>query len=90
MIRSCQRASCTAPATHYAEILVYGKSQILHPPAVCTLGLFVCTAHATEATAREVLTDRGKQQLESVFRSAGKALPDWSRSFARWKETTER
>jgi hypothetical protein len=46
----------------------------------------VCAEHATEEHAAALLSEPGKRQIESGFAGIGRALPDWSRSFVRWRK----
>ncbi len=83
---NCDIAGCSEVATHRAEMVIYAASTRIHPPAIGTLGIFVCTVHATEENANTLLSEPGKRQIEESFVSAGRARPDWARSFVRWKE----
>lgn len=80
----CDRAGCENASTHQAEVVIYAR--IGNTPATGVMGISVCDEHATEETARELLTDAGKRKIEDTFRQLGRALPDWSRSYARWKK----
>jgi hypothetical protein len=83
---TCDKVGCEARATHQAEVVLYAAVARVHPPAVGTLGIRVCEAHATKEAARELLSDEGKRQIERGFTQAGRAKPDWKRSFIRWKK----
>lgn len=80
----CNVTDCTNSATHQAEIVIYARVVYVHPPAVGTMGIRVCAAHADEEHARALLSEPGKRQIENGFRRIGRALPDWNRSFVRW------
>jgi len=82
----CGIKGCGARATHQAEIVVYAGVARLHAPAIGTMGIGVCAAHATEENARSLPSEPGKRQIEEGFRRIGRALPDWGRSFVRWRE----
>lgn len=84
MTTPCARRGCPNPATHRAELVIYAISTKIHPPSIGSLNLCVCQDHATEAEAKLLLHDPGKRQIEQALQSAGRALPDWTRSFARW------
>jgi len=83
--QTCCVTDCAEPATHQAEFVIYAISGTVHPPAIVTLGLYVCPAHATEARAAELLVPEGKRRIEGLLQHLGKARPDWTRSFARWR-----
>lgn len=87
--RTCDITGCDKPATHRAEIVIYAASAKPHQPAIGTMGIRVCAAHATDENARELLTEPGKRQIERGFTGIGRAKPDWSRSFARWAPITK-
>ena len=53
-------------------------------PAKGLPDVFVCTEHAIKVNPNELLHDEGKKMIEDAFESAGKAKPDWERSFAKW------
>lgn len=83
--RTCQRAGCTSPATHQGEIVIYALGAgLLTPPARGRLDLVVCTEHATDASAAELLTEGSKANISEGFRRTGLVRPDWTRSFIRW------
>ena len=82
----CGIKDCGALATHQAEIVVYASVARLHTPAIGTMGIGVCAAHATEENARALLDEPGKRKIEDGFRRIGRALPDWTRSFVRWSK----
>ena len=85
----CAHPACQSPATHRAELVVYAIGVTLHEPAIGHIGLYVCTAHATEETARTLLNDATKQQITQSFVERGRAKPDWRYSFVRWKALEE-
>jgi hypothetical protein len=86
MIKDCCMTDCPNAATHRAELVIYAAVAQLHPPAIGTLEIGVCSDHATDENARSLLSEQGKTQIEAGFRGLGRALPDWKRSFVRWKE----
>lgn len=83
--RMCNVTGCETPPAFRAEIVIFANVAKLHPPAIGFLPLCVCAAHADEAHAHALLSDAGKRQIEAGFRHSGYALPDWKRSFVRWK-----
>lgn len=82
----CNVTDCPNVASHQAEIVIYGQATKLHPPAVGTMGIQVCDQHADAEHAAALLSEPGKRQIESGFVRIGRVLPDWNRSFIRWKK----
>lgn len=82
----CKVNGCPNIATHQAEIVIYGQSAKIHTPAIGPMGIGVCDEHATEEYAAALLSEPGKRQIESGFAGIGRALPDWNRSFVRWRK----
>jgi hypothetical protein len=80
----CNVTGCDAAPTHRAEIVIYAQTSRLHQPAIGYLPLCVCAAHADAEHARALLSEEGKQQIAAQFVRAGRAWPDWKRSFVRW------
>ncbi len=78
----CNRENCINNVTHKAKFLIYAATGDL--PAISYPDVFVCTEHAIKVNVNELLHDEGKRMIEDAFKSAGKAKPDWKRSFAKW------
>lgn len=86
MSKLCDVTGCPNAATHQAELVIYGRSAKLHPPAIGTMGIQVCDEHADKEHADALLSEPGKRRIESGFAGIGRALPDWTRSFVRWRK----
>jgi hypothetical protein len=67
-------------------MVIYARVNYVHPPAIGTMGIQVCAAHATDDNAAALLSDQGKRMIEAKFAGIGRALPDWRRSFVRWRK----
>lgn len=82
----CNVTDCPNAATYIADLVIYASVEYLHPPAHGTIGVCVCTEHATAERAAELLTADARQKTDIAFRQARRAAPDWNRSFVQWKE----
>ncbi len=76
----CERTGCERPATHRLELLLFTSLKAL--PSIGAMECYCCTDHATKEIADSVLTDEGKEQVNTVFLANDKFLPDWDISYA--------
>ena len=78
----CNRKNCTNNRTHKLEFVLFVNTGDV--PAKGLPDVFVCTEHAIKVNPNELLHDIRKKMIEVAFEKAGKAKPDWERSFAKW------
>lgn len=79
----CNRTSCGKEATRKAVFVLYAPRS--NVTATAELSLVCCEEHATAEAGRELIESAaGRKQIEQMFASVGRALPDWERSYAKW------
>lgn len=78
---TCWRLGCRHLASHRLTLTLRATANT--PPATADLGVVVCSAHATQAEADDVL-EFGWDSIADTFTALGKARPDRDLSSAQW------
>lgn len=86
-MRTCMRTGCDGSAVATPELRWWagGWPKGSHPPAVASLGLFVCATHRESTTVADLVTDEGWNAIVAATLRAGLARPSRASIELHWR-----